>query len=129
MNNPKILGQAGEDRCERYLIENGYKILKRNYFSRYGEIDIIAQNKYSVAFVEVKTRTDEDIDHILMSITKKKQRNITKTAKIYISENEAEDDVLEYRFDVVILTKENDDFHIEHIKNAFRATEIQERIW
>ena len=56
MNN-KVVGNAGEDLACRYLEKNGYKILERNVrYSRFCELDIIAQLKDTVVFVEVKTR-------------------------------------------------------------------------
>ena len=51
----KELGNKGEDIAVRYLEDQGYKILKRNFRSRYGEIDIICSRAKSVVFVEVKT--------------------------------------------------------------------------
>jgi putative endonuclease len=120
----KQLGNLGEEFCVNYLKEIGYEILERNYFSRFGEIDIIVKNKISIAFIEVKTRKNEDIDHILMSITRKKQSNITKTALVYIYEHENEfPNIMEYRFDVMIVQTNDNNNTIEHIENAFQPAE------
>ena len=56
--NIGLIGKSGEDRACRFLKRKGYKIVDRNYFSRFGEIDIIAQNKEYLVFVEVKTRSN-----------------------------------------------------------------------
>ena len=49
------LGQTGESAAARYLQLHGYKILEKNFRSRFGEIDIVAQKNETVVFVEVKT--------------------------------------------------------------------------
>ena len=51
MNEKKLTGDMGEDFAVKYFEKRGYKILERNFHSRYGEIDIIAQDEYSVVFV------------------------------------------------------------------------------
>lgn len=50
------MGKFGEDFACDYLVDKGYKILKRNFFTRYGEIDIVTKSHDSLVFVEVKTR-------------------------------------------------------------------------
>lgn len=50
------MGRFGEDMACDYLVDNGYTILSRNVFTRYGEIDIVTKSRDSLIFVEVKTR-------------------------------------------------------------------------
>lgn len=78
MNNRK-LGDAGEDLACRYLEKNGYEILERNkHYSRFCEIDIIAKNKNTIVFVEVKTRKTDGFGVPFEAITKTKYENIKK---------------------------------------------------
>ena len=55
----KRTGDIGEEMAARYLIEQGYDIIKRNFRSRYSEVDIVAYKKPVLAFVEVKTKTSD----------------------------------------------------------------------
>ena len=67
------LGKNGEEIAQQYLIKQGYKILEKNKrFSNFCEIDIIAQDKQTVVFVEVKTRKTTFCGHPLEAITKSK---------------------------------------------------------
>lgn len=112
MNNRKF-GDCGEDLACRYLEKNGYKILERNkHYSRYCEIDIIAQYKKTVVFVEVKTRKTNDYGTPLEAITRTKYENIKKGVQFYLAENNIKD----YRIDVIgIVIKP--ELKISHLKN------------
>ena len=84
----KQKGDIGEKFTERYLKKNGYKILERNrHFSRYCEIDIIAQDKDTLVFVEVKTRKTDICGHPLEAITKAKYKNIRTGLSLFLQEN------------------------------------------
>ena len=112
----KQLGQNGEDIAEKFLIKQGYKILERNrHFSRYCEIDIIAQDKDTLVFVEVKTRKTDICGHPLEAITKTKYKNIRTGLSLYLQENP---NYKKYRIDVVsILLKPK--LEIKHLKNLY----------
>ena len=56
MGNSNTLGAWGEEKAARFLTERGYTVLERNFHSRYGEIDLIAENGEFLVFVEVKLR-------------------------------------------------------------------------
>ena len=76
MNNRKF-GDAGEELACRYLEKNGYKILERNkHYSRFCELDIIAQEKNTIVFVEVKTRRTNDYGTPMEAVTKTKLQNL-----------------------------------------------------
>jgi len=60
MSYRKDVGDWGERIASDYLISNGYQILERNFYTRYGEIDIVASKDEDIIFVEVKTRKDSD---------------------------------------------------------------------
>ncbi len=112
MNNRKF-GEAGEDLACRYLQKLGYEILERNVrYSRFCEIDIIAKDKNTVVFVEVKTRNTDGFGTPFEAVTKTKYANIKKGVYKYLSENK----VKKYRIDVVGITLKPE-IKIEHLKN------------
>ena len=77
-------GKAGEDHVAQWLEERGYKIVARNFHSRFGEIDIIAQREPYIAFVEVKTRSQGSLVSPFEAITPAKQRKLVTTAKLFL---------------------------------------------
>jgi putative endonuclease len=109
----KELGMRGEDEATRLLKNKGYKILDRNYRCRFGEIDIVAREGDTIAFVEVKTRGSEDFGSPKEALDTRKRRHITRA-----SSGDAH-----IRFDVVTVEKKGDRFVLELIKNAFEAEE------
>ncbi len=108
------LGHDGEMFAVNFLKNKGYQILFQNYHSRFGEIDIIAKDKGTIVFVEVKTRTNTLFGAPLEAITNSKLKKIIKTSQFYLTENRLEN--LPYRFDAVevFIGKEK---NIEHIEN------------
>ena len=112
MNN-KVVGNAGEDLACRYLEKQGYKILERNkHYSRFCEIDIIAQYKRTTVFVEVKTRKTDGFGSPQEAITKSKYENIKKGVQFYLAENKVKD----FRIDAICITLKPE-LKIEHLKN------------
>jgi putative endonuclease len=83
MNN-KTLGKIGEDLAVRFLQQKGYKILHRNWRCVFGEIDIVAQEKESLAFVEIKTRRSIDFGPGYLSVNSKKQIKLIKLAQAFL---------------------------------------------
>jgi len=111
------LGRTGEETAVVLLKENGYKILKRNYKTRFSEIDIIARDKDTICFVEVKTRFSDRFGAPLESITLAKQKKIYRSALCFLKENNFFDH--KARFDVVAITFRDKKAQSELIKNAF----------
>ena len=113
MENKKI-GNAGEDLACRYLEKRGYKILERNkHYSRFCEIDIIAEYKTTLVFVEVKTRTTNYFGTPFEAITKSKYENIKKGIQFYLQEHKFQ----KHRIDVIGITLKPE-LKIEHLKNV-----------
>ncbi|MDE6274546.1 MAG: YraN family protein [Clostridiales bacterium] len=81
----KILGRSGEDLTCRYLKKHGYKILFRNYTTPFGEADIVAKQKDTVCFVEVKTRNSDEYGLPSEAVTRAKQQRYRTIAKFYCS--------------------------------------------
>ena len=115
----KPLGARGEDFAAKALKREGYAILDRNvHLGRY-EVDIIAREGDTVAFVEVKTRRRDDIASPEANITSTKQLHLSRAAKIYMSR--VGDTKIYYRFDVVsVLIPEQGKRSITIFRDAFR---------
>jgi len=123
MNKKTELGKSGENFCVQYLQNHAYTILAQNFHSPFGEIDIIATRGNSLVFIEVKTRTKAGLSHTLIDITRSKQKKITKTA-MYFLKDYHNPEIIENRFDVMILKKIDDTYDIHHIPNAFPPAEV-----
>jgi len=114
------LGQRGENVAARYLRDQGYKILERNFRCDVGEVDIIARDGRTLVFTEVKTRemddpTPED------QVNQIKQHQLTKAAKFYLSRYGTPQPPA--RFDVVaIVWPSGREPQIRHTPDAFEAT-------
>ncbi len=111
------LGFKGEGLACDFLIDNGYKIIKRNYRTKLGQIDIIAKDKDTLCFIEVKTRTSDMAGLPEEAITVIKQKKISKIALIYLKENQLLNK--RARFDVVSILFNEGGFKINLIKDAF----------
>ena len=110
------MGGAGEKRAVKYLKGKGYKILKTNFKINIGEIDIIAADRDTLVFVEVKTRTQETFGRPSDAVDRIKRAKYVKVAQAYLVKNYGKTDVLS-RFDVI----EIENGQINHIENAFFA--------
>lgn len=100
------LGKEGERRAKNFLEKKGYKILAQNFFSRFGEIDIVASGENTIHFIEVKTSKKYDP---LYQITPSKYKKLLKTIDYYLYLNPTKKF---YQLDAIIVRKD-----IEWIKN------------
>lgn len=82
-SSTRDLGLLGEDLAIKFLKKNGYKILERNFRSKLGEVDIVAQDKDTLVFVEVKTRWSEKFGLPEEAITPWKIKSIIKTGQYF----------------------------------------------
>ena len=108
------LGKTGEEIGTQYLINNGYKLIIRNFRCRQGEVDIIAKDKDEIVFIEVKTRRNTNYGYPIDAVDKRKQKHILNASKYYVYKNKLEKRKI--RFDVIEIYKK-DKFYINHIKN------------
>ena len=118
----KELGAKGEEVAVSYLKSRGYRIVERNYRIRFGEIDIIAEQGDDLVFIEVKTRSGILFGSPFESVTKQKQKQLSKVALEYINKQGFHDRPA--RFDVVgiELQKGSETFQdaaVELLQNAF----------
>lgn len=108
------LGKKGEELAVEYLKKKGYKILEVNkHFSRYCEIDIIALDKNTLVFCEVKTRKTNFCGSPLEAITKSKYQNIKKGIFFYLQENS---NYKKFRIDAISIVFEPK-LEIVHLRN------------
>jgi putative endonuclease len=120
MANRKDLGKTGEETAIQYLKDLGYQIRTINFRCKLGEIDIIAEDKKVVVFIEVRTRTSEAFGPAYNSVTYPKQQQVKKVALYYISQNNLIN--TQFRFDVIgihLSGSKNEKPRIDHIQNAF----------
>jgi putative endonuclease len=117
MNQRQAFGKSGEDLAVRYLKKKGYKVIQQNYTCPVGEIDIIARQKKTIVFVEVKTRRTLSFGSARHAITAHKQRKISMTALYYLKSSHQMDQ--DARFDVVTVQSKGDSQDIDLIQNAF----------
>ncbi len=113
----KELGKKGEAIALQFLKKKGYRILEKNYMCKLGEIDLIAQEKDTLAFVEVKTRRSTTFGPPQMAVGQKKQEQMSKAALHFLKERRLEE--AKARFDVVAILFGPQGAEIELIRNAF----------
>ena len=113
----KELGKKGEEMALRFLKKNGYRIFVRNYVCKMGEIDIIAKEKDTLVFIEVKTRTSTVFGPPQLAVNSAKQMQLSKVALYFLKEKGLED--VKARFDVVAILLGPKGPEIELIRDAF----------
>lgn len=110
-------GRTGEDRAAAYLSAKGYKILNRNFRTRWGEVDIVCETGRHIVFVEVKSWRSSDYRELEHSIDRRKQRRIVGAARTYLGERPMAHRNKSIRFDVVFVPTQGT--AIRHIMGAF----------
>ncbi len=113
--NRRQIGGEYELRAIRFLTEQGYELLERNYYTPFGEIDAIFQKNGVLIFVEIKYRSSGRCGDPIEAVGKSKQRRISKSAMYYYTYHGASQGRA-CRFDVVGIYG---DERIVHIENAF----------
>ena len=112
------LGQKGEKLTQKYLKKKGYKLIRSNYSTKKGEIDLIMQQDDTVVFVEVKTRQTDEFAPGELAVNFHKQKHIAAVARLFIHQNNLYD--CPCRFDVVAVTLPSTGKPaIRHYENTF----------
>ncbi len=132
LTRQRLTGNFGENAAKKHLKRSGYKVIETNYVALNNEIDIIAENKTTIAFVEVKTRSVDSKNKSeyrpAAAVTPEKQRKIIKAAKYYLASSptinkKARLDVIEvYVSDLQGRKKVEKIFHIENAFNQNTAS-------
>ncbi len=118
-DNRKALGDRGEDLAVRYLLKRGYKVIEKNYRCFLGEIDLIARDKGTLVFVEIKARSSARFGFPQEAVSPFKQRKLIQVAKAYMAERHL-GEAIATRFDVVAVQLTPSGPEIELIKDAFQ---------
>ena len=111
------LGKFGEDLAFKKIKSLGYKGIIRNYRCPLGEVDLIARDGDTLAFIEIKTRKGMSIAYAKEAVDVRKKRQLSKVALAYMKSNDCCE--TKARFDVVTVNLDGGKTHIEVIKNAF----------
>lgn len=114
MGNKRKIGQDYENTAAEYLKQQGYEILAHNFYTRIGEIDLIARDGEYLVFIEVKYRRNASAGYPEEAVTRQKQQRIIRAARYYMLMNRIAGDT-PCRFDVLAI----EGTQIRLIKNAF----------
>lgn len=119
----QAMGIRGERVAEKWLQVHGWEIAERRFRSGHRDIDLIATRREThgpgrtVAFVEVKTRKAASFGGPLGAVNWRKQRELSRSAKVWVSRFQKPGDV--FRFDVIGVILEREKVRVAHIENAF----------
>lgn len=116
MAQHNTLGKKGEDVAAKFLADNGYTILERNWVGERHEIDIIASVNGFIVFVEVKTRSSAQWGNPENAVSEPKIKRMVAAAHHYLQTNETD---LQVRFDVIAIITNKRQTEITHIEDAF----------
>jgi len=138
VESSSLTGRAGEELAAEFLVKNGYRLVLANFkvpigrntkgVQVTGEIDLIALDDETLCFIEVKTRRSIDFASPLANVNLRKQRQITRTARVYRRIFGLQQS--SYRFDVASVLLENaSDPKIELIKGFWNEQKFRKRAW
>ncbi len=112
-------GACAEQRCAEALERAGYAVRERNWRTREGELDIVAQREDVLCFVEVRMRSTVAWGDPSQTVTREKQRRVVRAALRYLQRRPAGRRMV--RFDVMTVVGRGPDAHVEHLPGAFDA--------
>ena len=113
----RSIGNNGEDQACKYLVESGFDIKKRNYYTRFGELDIIAQKGKQLHIIEVKYTNQFYIDSIY-KLNRKKIKRMIRSSQVFLDRMKLEG--VYVQFDLIAIVGDQ----INHHKNIFSLTDI-----
>ncbi|MBI1314221.1 YraN family protein [bacterium] len=120
----RLFGDRGENEAAKFLKRKGYRILAKQFETRWGELDLICLDGDCIVFVEVKTRRSAATTQPGEAVDARKQAHLTKAAFYWLKQN----NLLEHRarFDIVAIVwpDESKQPQIEHFENAFESTDF-----
>lgn len=120
----RLFGTAGERAAEKYLKQQGFRVIARQFNTRWGEIDLIACDAETIVFIEVKTRRSDAKGTPLERVDQTKREHSTKAALAFLKRHRLLG--RRSRFDVisVVWPEDKQPPQIEHIRNAFEAVDF-----
>jgi putative endonuclease len=111
-------GNSAEQVALEYLQQQGYRLVKRNFHSRYGEIDLIVENEMMLLIVEVRFRSSSHFGSAAESVDARKQAKIIRCAEQFLQQYPPNKAI---RLDVIAVTPGDQQAKIDWIQDAFRA--------
>jgi len=117
-SNNKVTGNKGEELAAGYLSKKGYKIIERNFRTRFGEIDIVCWDGETLVFVEVKTKIGHDFGEPEEMVNKGKLAQVKRMGEVYLLDKCLD---VACRVDVVAVVLESDGSveRIEHYQAVY----------
>ena len=113
------VGRLGERLAEQHLLEQGARLLERNYRIDHGEIDLLLEDRDELVAVEVKTRDVEDLEQPEEAVSWRQLRRIARTMATYAMDH----DLLEqsWRVDVVLIVIQSDGslLRMDHLRSVY----------
>lgn len=104
----RMLGKSAEQLAEIFFSKQGFILIKKNFFSRFGEIDLICKNQKLLLFIEVKSRTSSQFGHAFEMVSLSKQKKIRLTADLFLQTHPYYQFLIP-RFDVLAFEEKNQD--------------------
>lgn len=114
----RAIGNEAEELACRFLIDQGWEILERNYYAGHAEVDIIAKDGEVIVFIEVKMRSTNHFGSPIEHVDEAKVERVFNAAERWVEENTLRNQPL--RFDVIGILKQKTGPEITHLKDAFR---------
>ncbi|MCR4301397.1 MAG: YraN family protein [Sulfuricaulis sp.] len=111
-------GRDAEELACRHLEQQGMSLAERNYRSRFGEIDLIMQDRDTLVFVEVRYRARGDFGSAAETVDARKQGRLRATAEYYL-QNTPRASKKACRFDIVAITGDGEDTDFRWLRNVF----------
>lgn len=119
METRKKLGNDSEALACNFLEKKGYQLVQRNFYSKWGEIDLIMRKGQDLIFVEVRSKSNEHYGRPAETVNPAKQEKIRKTAQLYLYRNR-ELEQCYCRFDVVAVKWQNGKAQLQWLPDAFQ---------
>lgn len=111
-------GVWAENSAKKYLIKKGYCFLEKNFYWRFGEIDLIFRDGHTYVFVEVRSKANSNYGFPEETITQGKINRIKKTARYYFKLNKINSPSC--RFDFIGILGSPEKHFLKHIRNAWQ---------
>lgn len=136
--NTSEIGRIGEELAAEFLQKNGYRLVLANFkvpigrnsrgVAVSGEIDLIALDESILCFIEVKTRSSDAFASPLSAVDLRKQRQITRTARVYRKIFQLQ--TKKFRYDVIsIVLGKNNEPQIKFVKNFWNEGKFRKKVW
>lgn len=116
------LGRMGEELAEKYLVEHGFNIVRRDWKLGHNDIDLIAWDGNELVFIEIKTRGSNERAEPEDWVDQEKQRAYVRLANYYVTKNNIEEEV---RFDIIGIVLNEQRHELHHLRRAFDAYSVK----